>query len=264
MYIIKRELRSNLKSLIIWSVSIFIFIAMMTSEFSAYYNNPEMADILDSMPEAMLNAFSMAGANLTTVSGFISMASIYFYIMLSVFAVLLGSSIISKEERDKTVEFLLTLPVSREKLILHKLIAGIISCMIVLLVTIVSIIATTYKYSPSEEFYKFLFLMSIGIFIIQLIFFSLGMLIASFMKRYRKSGHYSVTILLMTYILSIFIGLSSKIESMKYFTPFKYFESGYILREEKLELIYVVISLSVITLSLIGTFILYPKRDINI
>lgn len=264
MNIIKRELRANMKSLLIWSGCIFAFIAMMMSEFSAYYNNPEMADILDAMPEALLKGLAMNNANLTTVSGFVSIASVYFYIMLGIFAVLLGSTIISKEERDKTVEFFLTLPVSRQKVIVSKWVAAVINCIIINLVTGLSVFATTVKYEPDNEFYTFLGLMLLAIFIIQLIFLSIGMLLAAIMKRYKKSGSYSISILLVTYILSIVVALSNKIEFMKYLTPFKYFEASYLLNESKLEGVYLLISFGIIVVAMAGTFIVYPKRDLHI
>jgi ABC-2 type transport system permease protein len=245
-------------------VCIAAFVAMMMSEFSAYYNNPEMKDILESIPKAMLEAFAMGNANLTTVSGFVSIASVYFYIMLGIFAALLGSSIISKEERDKTVEFFLTMPISREKVIVSKWIAAAILCIIINCVTILSVFGTTAQYDKVVDFNQFMGLMMLAIFIIQMIFLNIGMLLAAIMKRYKKSGTYSMSILLGLYILSIFVSLSDKIEFLKYVTPFKYFEANYILREGQLEGVYIFISLAITIVSFAGTIIVYPKRDLHI
>ena len=88
MNIVKRELKANLKSLIIWSICIFAYISMVMTKFSVYYNNPEMTAILDSMPKAFLDAFSMNATNLTTITGFVSVVATYFYIALGLFAVL--------------------------------------------------------------------------------------------------------------------------------------------------------------------------------
>ncbi len=264
MNIIKREIRANIKSLLIWSVSISFIIVMMMSEFSAYYNNPDMIEILNAIPEVFLKAFSMNSANLTTVSGFVSMASFYFYIMLSVHAALLGSSILSKEERDKTAEFFITLPISRGKAIINKLISAVILCVTLNAVTGSAILLTTMQYEKSDEFSTFFTLMLISLFIMQLIFLSLGMLLASVMRRYRKSGTYSMAVLFGTYIISIFVSLSDKVEFLKYVTPFKYFETSAILRDGKLESIYLMISFGIIVFSLVGTFIKYQRRDLYI
>jgi len=264
MNIIKRELRAHLKSLIIWSLCMLAFIFSMMSEFSAYYNNPEMGEILNMMPEELLKAMSMEAANLTTVSGFLSIASLYFYIMLGIYAVLMGSSIISKEERDKTVEFFMTLPISRVQVISSKLIAAVILNIILNLVTLAAIILSTVQYDKIDDYTKYLTLLVLGIFIIQMIFLSVGMLLAAVVKRYKKSGSIGVSLLMVLYIASIVMSFSKDLDFIKYITPFKFFESSYILRELHFESVYVVISVIIIVGSLVGTFIVYPRRDLKI
>jgi ABC-2 type transport system permease protein len=264
MHIIKRELRANAKSLLIWSGVMIVLVIGMISEFSGYYNNPEMANILDSMPEALMTALSLTGSNLTTPSGYISITAVYFYLILGVFAVLLGSNIISKEERDKTAEFLLTLPVSREQVILSKWVAAIINCMAITIVTGMTIIVTMLKYDIDKPFYKFIFLLMVAVFITQMIFLSIGMLLASVLKRYKASGKISASILMILYMLSVISALSSKLDKLKYVTPFKFFEPSSILLNSRYELEYVLISLGIVIVCMVGTFIIYPKRDLHL
>ena len=192
------------------------------------------------------------------------MASFYFYIMLSVHAALLGSSILSKEERDKTAEFFITLPISRGKAVAQKLIAALILCLTINLITGSAMLATTIQYDKTDDFTTFFILMMIALFIMQLIFLSIGMLLASVIRRYRKSGTYSMAVLFGTYIISIFVSLSDKVEFLKYVTPFKFFETGAILRDGKLEVVYLMISFAIIAASLVGTFVKYRRRDLYI
>ncbi len=42
MNIFKRELRANLKSLVVWGVISVLFVIVGFSKFAAYYNNPDM------------------------------------------------------------------------------------------------------------------------------------------------------------------------------------------------------------------------------
>lgn len=91
-----------------------LFVVVGFSKFSAYYNNPDMLALLDKFPKAMIAAMSLKAFNLTTITGFLGIMYTYFALLLSVAAAMWGSDIISKEERDKTVEFSLTLPVTRE------------------------------------------------------------------------------------------------------------------------------------------------------
>ncbi|MDC7226817.1 MAG: ABC transporter permease subunit [Spirochaetales bacterium] len=264
MNIVLRELRSNLKSLIIWSGCMATLILIMMMEFEAYYDNPEMAGLLDAMPQALMKAFSIAGPNLTTLIGFVSIASVYFYIMLGIFAVLLGSSIISKEERDKTAEFFLTLPISRTRAISAKLIAAVINCLLLTGVTAAALYSSAAPYNPDQEFLRFFRLLMSALFIIQMIFLSTGMCTAAVIKHYKKSGNYSVYTLLTAYIISVVISMDNKIDFLKYFTPFKYFEAQYIAASGELELKYLIISAVIIIAGFTGTYLIYPKRDLYI
>lgn len=135
MNIFLREVKANLKSLLIWSVIVALFIMVGVSKFQAYYGNPEMLKILDAMPPALLAAFSMDAFNLTTVSGFYGLMFSYYALILAIAAAMWGSDIISKEERDKTVEFSLTLPVTRSRVVTAKALAALVNCILLLLVT---------------------------------------------------------------------------------------------------------------------------------
>ncbi len=264
MHIIKWELKANLKSLLIWCAIFTALIFMMTSEFSAYYNNPEMADIMKALPDAMLKAFSMENANLTTTTGYLSLVGLYFYLMAGVFAVLLGSGIISKEERDKTAEYLMTMPISREKILLSKLIAALVNC-VVLVATIMG--ATTlamFKYDLDAEFFAFLNNLMMAIFLEMMIFLSVGMFLASVLKRYKSSGKISASLLLLLYFINVAIGLSKNLDILKYITPFKYFNAQDILQTGHLEMVFVILSLSIAILGIVFTFLIYPRRDLHI
>lgn len=264
MHILKWELRTNLKSLLIWSVCFIALVFMMTSEFSAYYDNPEMLEIMDAFPEAMLKAFSMDSVNLTTPIGYISIASLYFYLMGGVFAIFLGSSIISKEERDKTAEYLMTMPVSRVQIIASKIAASLINCLVINAVMIAATLIAMSPYALDGEFYRFIGLMALSMTITMLIFLSVGMLLSSVLKRYKLSGKISASLLMVLYFVSILTQLSDKVGFLKYFTPFKYFEAKDLIASGHLDMTYSLISICIIVSSFFATFLIYPRRDLHL
>src|SRR5512137_1906663 len=105
MNIFFRELKANFKSLIIWSVIIILFTVVGAAKFSAYANNPDMLKVLDAFPKVAQDVLELRAFNLTTVTGFYGIMAVYFGLMGAIAAGLWGTDIISKEERDKTVEF---------------------------------------------------------------------------------------------------------------------------------------------------------------
>lgn len=264
MNILVRELKSNFKSLLIWSGIIILFTVVGFSKFSAYYNNPEMLAILKDFPPAMVSALSLNAFNLTTITGFFGVIYSYFALLLSVAAAMWGSDIISKEERDKTVEFSLTLPVTREKLVTAKTITAVINCIALLLVSVAFMVISAQRYQPDREFYRFLALGVVAIFIIQMIFLTIGIFLGCALKQYKRAGSIAVSLLLGTYLLSVISALNKNLDFLKYFTPFKYFDPVQLLRQSRFSLLFVALSIAIIIVSMAGAYLTYAKRDLYI
>jgi len=241
-----------------------VFILLMVSEFSAYYQNPDMAKILEEMPPEALEAFSMAGVDLTTPSGFISAAATYFFLLLGFFSGLLGSHIISKEERDKTGEFFYTLPVSRRYAISCKLLVGLIYSSLILLVTYGTTIVSMLSYDLDQTYFKYLGLLAVCTGLIQMMFLGLGLALSSLLKRYRLSGRITSVIIMAMYLMSIVLALNPDIEFLKHVTPYSYFQPNGLLREMVIGRSGVLVSLGAIVVTLCLTYYFYPKRDLNI
>ena len=206
MNIFLRELRANFKSLIIWCGIAILFTTVGFSKFSAFYENPELLAIMDTIPPAMLAALDMHAFNLTTVSGFYGIMFGYFSLLLSIAAVMWGSDIISKEERQKTVEFSLTLPVTRSRLVMGKTAAALLNCIILILVTLGTVVASGGNYQPDADFFRFV-LISLPAFVLnQLVFLSVGIFLGCALRQHKKAGSTAVSILLICYFASMIMG----------------------------------------------------------
>ena len=182
MNIFLRELRANLKSLIIWGVVVVLFIVLGFSKFAAYEGNPELVAILDEMPPAMLQAFNMNAFNLTTITGFFGVMFNYFAIILAAAAVMWGSDIITKEERDKTVEFSLTLPVRRGRVVTAKTLAAGVNCIGLLLITWAAILGASASYETSSAYFEYVTLSIVALFLLQMIFLAIGVFLGCALK----------------------------------------------------------------------------------
>jgi len=120
--VIGNTLRTSWKQILYWGVGLgalglyIDFIAMSPDIISGY------ADLLKSMPPAMLKAFGVSGIELLTtpegwiVSVFVSEAAIF----LSVFAVLAGLNISANDEQSGVMDVILSLPISRVAYLLER------------------------------------------------------------------------------------------------------------------------------------------------
>ena len=223
MNIFFRELKANLKSLLIWSGVLLLFVFLVTAKFSAFYNDPSMLKMVEALPKAMIDAMSMRGFNPTTLDGFFGILFIYFALMGGIAAAMWASDSISKEERDKTVEFSLVLPVSRSRVITAKALAALVNCIVFILITWVGSIAAAQAYKPDQAFYKFLALEMEAMFVIELIFLAVGLLLGCAMKQYKLSGSTAVGIILVAYFLSVMSGMQANLEFPQVLHPFQIF-----------------------------------------
>ncbi len=262
MNIFLRELRANLKSLIIWSVIILLLIWIAVIKFSAFANNAEMLAILNAYPKPLLDALNMNAFNLTTLTGFYGVMFTYFGLMGAIAAGMWGSGVIAKEERDKTIEFSLALPVTRNRFITAKALAALVNSITFVAVTWIASIVAVQSYQPDSAFYRFLAREMMAMFMIELIFLAIGLLVACVMKRPKRTGAIVIGVILTLYYVSMIAGLHEKLDFLKYLSPFKYFDAAKLLHEGRVEPVYWALTAGVIAISLAGAYFAYNRRDI--
>lgn len=264
MNIFFRELKANRKSLITWSIVLVLLIFISTAKYSAFAGDESMLKVLEAMPKGLMEAFSMRSFNLTTLTGFYGVMGVFFYLMGAMAAAMWGSDIISKEERRKTVEFSLVLPVSRNRVITFKALAALVNCILYVLITWGVSLLAVQKYQPDQAFRDFLALEMQAMFVIELIFLAVGLLLGCSMKRYKLAGSSAIGIILVAYFLSVFSGLQEKLNNLKWLTPFKYFDSADLFQHGKLDSTSLLISAGIIILCLAAAYYTYNKRDLYI
>jgi len=259
------EMKAHRKGLIIWVLGIiFMVVAGMAKYVALSLSGQSMNELFSQMPKSMQTIFGIAGFDVSKASGYYGMLFLYLVIMATIHAVMLGADIISKEERDKTAEFLLSKPISRNKIITSKLLAALVNIVIVNIITLVSSIVVVGQYSKGESVTGDIIVLMGGMFVLQLIFMFIGTAIASISKNPKSATSASTAVLLITYILSMAIDLSGKIDNLKYFTPFKYFEAKNLMFGGGFQFGFVALSIVIILTMLKITYVFYEKRDLSI
>lgn len=264
MNIFIREMKANRKSLIGWSIGVlFMVVGGMGKYVGSMASGQSMNDIIAKMPKALQEIIGVGPFDLSKASGYFGMLFLYLVVMATIHAAVLGASILSKEEQDKTAEFLFVKPVSRNRIITSKLFAAFVNILILNVITTLSSIAMVGHYSKGEAVTGGIIKLMVGMFILQSIFMLIGTAIASISKGSKTTSSTATGILLVTFILSKAIDLNDKLEPLKYITPFKYYEAqNLILRG--FEPIYVILSSVIISVLFGATYAFYRKRDLNV
>ena len=263
MNIYKHEFRMNLKSVIIWSVAVAALICVFVSLFSSFAKDAELLnEMMANFPEELLMAFGMNGMDLYTVLGYFSFVFLFVQICLAIQAANCGFSLVSVEERELTADFLLAKPVGRVQILTTKFLAALSGLTITNIAVWVSSFGFINLFKGGRTYEtKPLLLLLLSIVVFQLFFLTVGLVISLLVKRVRSVTPYSMALAFGMYVLSAFGDMlgESKLEKI---TPFKHFDPNYIIQHAAYDLPLVLLSVSVIVISLVGSYLLYTRRDI--
>ncbi|WP_100488799.1 ABC transporter permease subunit [Sporolactobacillus pectinivorans] len=264
MNIFLRELKANRKALIIWSVCMFLGVLSGMSKYTTYSSGGAASQALTELPHSMRALFGMGSFNVSTMSGFFAFLFSYIVLAAAIHAALLGSSIIAKEERDKTSEFLMVKPVSRTAVITSKLLAALVNIVVINVVTLLSSFFLVAAYNKGKDIFGEIAVFLLTMFIVQLIFLSLGALLSAFMKNPKASGSLATSILLGSYVISKITDLANHLDFLNILSPFKYFSYTDIVNGDGLSLVVVILTLLLIAAFSVSTYFFYRKRDLNV
>ncbi len=264
--LIKTEFKRNLRSLIMWSVIVVGLSILMLSLFPAFGDSFSMLeDWLGIFPEGFLKVFGLGpgGLNINDAYGWFGMEGYLFVVLIGgSYAGILGSSILSKEEDDKTIEFLLSKPISRTQILLGKGLV-VVANLLILNILMFGMLSVTFLWITDYNFITILML-CIGPFFLQMIFASIAMTISVFITKSRMVISASLGLVIGLYFLNVIATLTDKLNFLKYFTPYEYVNAVAIVNENKIDLIYILLGIGAILLSSFITWIFYKKKDITI
>jgi ABC-2 type transport system permease protein len=222
-----------------------------------------MNDLMADMPKSLQAIMGVGSFDLSKASGYYGMLFMYLVLMATIHAAMLGATIIAKEERDKTSEFLFVKPVSRGKIIMAKLLAALTNIVIFNIVTFASSVIIVGKVSDGEKVNGEIAVTMMGMFLLQVLFMVIGSAISAVKKRPKTAASLATAILLLTFVLSIVIDLNENLDLLKYLTPFKYFEAKHMMVGDGLETVSVILSLIITVALTYGTYHFYKKKDLN-
>jgi ABC-2 type transport system permease protein len=261
--IFRHEFKMHLRSAIIWSVSITLLLLLFISLFSSFSEQAALLnDMMQKFPKQLLTAFDLINVNLAEVLGYFAFVFLFVQICLAIQAANYGFSLVSIEEREWTADFLVAKPVKRTQILTSKLLAALSALAITdIVVWIVSVVGITlFKGDGTYETGRLLLLL-FSIVPFELFFLAVGLAISLLVKRIRSVTPYAMALGFGMYVLSVFSDMLGT-SALELITPFKQFGPNYIVQHGAYDLPLVLISVSVIVIALVGSYLLYARRDI--
>ncbi len=265
MNLFLREMKRNSISFIIWLLLMVLVNALMLASFGSV---AEMATNTESMlsqyPEEFVKAMNLDILQMTNILHYYASRSFLLLTILgSIYAMILSSCIISKEESDKTIEFLISKPISRTSIIASKLACTICYVSLFNLIFSISnfILFTTFK-TENFSLKGFLFI-SLGAWFIHMIFAFIGLVISVCSSNTKTNISLSLGIVFLGYFLSILVSLKEEFSFLKYLSPFSYFNAEDLVINTTIQIPYLVITFIILVMCLSITFHYYKGKNIS-
>lgn len=261
MTLVKHELRQGKTPFLIWTASIGFLLMVCIFLFPEMKGQMEgVSDIFASMG-SFTQAFGMDRLNFGTLIGFYAVeCGNVLGLGGAFFASLCAVGILSKEEKDKTAEFLLTHPVSRVRIVTEKLAAVLIQItamnLIIYALSVASIAAVGEEIPWME-----IRLMHLGYYLLQLELAGICFGISAFLRK--SSAGVGLGIAVMMYFLNLIANIAESAEFLKYITPFGYCEGADIVANGRLDGTMVAIGAAIGICGIVTAYLKYTGKDIH-
>lgn len=261
MTMVKHEIKQGIRSLAIWTAAIAFLLAVCVFMF------PEMKGEMDGVGDmfssmgSFTEAFGMDRINFGTLIGFYAVeCGNILGLGGAFFAALSAVSILAKEEKEHTAEFLFTHPVRRSRIVIEKLCAVILQ--IVLMNLLVFGVAIASVAAIGEEIpWKEIALLHLAYFLLQIEIAGICFGISAFLKRGSLGAGLGIAAVL--YFLNLIANISETAEFLKYITPFGYAEGADIVTNGRLESGLVLLGLFYGIIGIVAAFSWYCRKDIH-
>jgi len=260
----KREMKINFKSFVIWTA---ILIGLFLVVFLVYPSiiDSENVEMIDSMmkifPEEMLKAFNMDISSIDTAFGWLKSEGFVFILLITgIYSGILGSNILLKEESDKTIEYLNSLPVTRKKIAGNKIVCGLFY--IILMVIIVGIFNFIGLTLSGEFDKKSYILLSITPMFSSIVIFSICLFLSTFTHKTKKTLGISLGIVFASYFLNIISELGESTEFLKYISIFTLADIRNVIIDVAINPLMAILAIGITLIFIILTIIHYERKEL--
>ncbi len=260
-----KEIRRNAVSLMMWTLVICLLVCVTMGIYPVFLKNQsKILGLMTILPNEVLQFKGISSVNdLMSALGFYSVNNIIYMMVLgSIYATVLGSGILLKEEYNKTAEYLLTRPVTRSEIFLSKLSILLLNVFILNLVTSLAGFITLELAKNSPFSIEAFMILSLYTFLLNLLFGATGLFLSVLVRRARPITTPVIGLVLILYFVFTISKITEGISKIGYLSPFRFADTnvtraGYAINGWNL------LYFLGITILLIGSaFRIYRRKDI--
>jgi len=260
-----KEMKRNTTPLAIWMIVITALISVTMLVYPTFMEN--QSKIIGMMNIIPKSALQFKGINnftdLLSVMGFYAANNVIYMMLLgSIFAIVLGSNILLKEEYSKTAEYLLTRPLTRSEIFFSKL--GVVLLYIFFLNMVTSIAGFTWlELIPKATFsLKAFMILSFYTFLLNILFGVIGLFMSTLIKRPKPITTFSIGLVLIFYFIFTLSKISESASKIGYISPFKFVNTDALNPAYSINFLNLLYFIGISLLLSIIAYRLYMRKDI--
>ena len=222
--IFRQELRFQWLSWLTWLLSLLVLIVLFMSVFPLFEEEAEeFAIMLETLPKFMTAAIGMDFQELFTYQGYLAFTNSFMKVIYAVLSALWGLQICGRETINRMGEFLFCKPHGRGRVILQKILAGIVLILLLNLSIFGAYLSLKAKYDGNLGDWHVTLQASLLDLEIQLFFFSIGAVLGMSLKRIKNPVAIASGIAFFFFILTMLARIVQR-EWVSKLTPFYYAE----------------------------------------
>jgi len=260
----KREMKVNLKSFIIWLsllVGLYLLVYLIYPSIINGDNMQMLNEMMKMFPEEILKAFNMDISSMDSAYGWLKSEGFVFVLLIvGCYAGILGSNILLKEESDKTIEYLNTLPITRKDIVYSKVSSGLIYIIsMIIILAIFNFIGLSLSGTFDKKQY---ILLSITPIFPSLVIYFICMFLSTFTHKTKKVLGLSLGLVIISYILQTISTISETIEFLKYLSVFTLADIRNVIINNSINPIMIIITICICTIFFKLTLNHYNQKEL--
>ena len=259
------EVRRNLFSLTIWCIVISILISGTLMVYPTFIDNQsKIMGMMELVPEGALQFKGISDFDdLLSVLGFYSVNNIIYMMVLgSIFAIVLSSNILLKEEYNKTAEYLLTRPLTRSEIFISKLAVLLLFILLLNLVTAATGYISMALVQKDDFSTRAFLILSSYTLLLNILFGAIGLFMSTLVKRPKPITTFSIGLVLIFYFIFTISKITDNVSKIGYISPFKYVNVNATDPAYKLDIWHIIYFTGISLLLIRLSCLFYKRKDI--
>lgn len=261
--IITRKFKDQLLSLLYYFGGLLAYSWMMIALFPSM-KTADLANVYQQFPKELLKFFGANGIEtMGTIEGFLSLEflSLFFILIIAFYIGSSAGSTIAGAIEKRTMDFQLSQPISRTKLVFAETLVGLFNTFLLVALTVLSIFLLGKGYDVSlknQGLITFGFVATIFLWS----FYGVAMLLSSILKSKIAVAGLTVSIIMGLYVFNAMTKIVDKLAKYDKFTLFNMYDPQKLLTAEAINWNQILILATILIVGVIGSLIIFNKKDV--